>query len=142
MALVLDTGVLYANLDSSDKNYRPCRELLEESSEQLIIPAPVLVELDYWVRKFATADSWLSFCQDVASQVYAIFPVDGELLLKAAQLQAKYSDTSLGLVDAAVFMTCEILGESKVATLDRRHFAILRKADGSSLEILPGALRD
>lgn len=137
MALVLDTSVLFANLDDSDKDHRSCQELLEDSSEQLIIPAPVLVELDYWVRKFATPDAWLSFCQDVHSRVYTVFPVDGELLLKAAQLQAKYDDLPLGLVDAVVFTTCEVLGEPKVATLDHRHFSILRKDDGSSLKVLP-----
>jgi hypothetical protein len=36
-----------------------------------------------------------------------------------------------------VFVTCESLSESKVATLDRRTFSLLRTADGRALEILP-----
>lgn len=137
MALVLDTGVLYAALDESDRDHRACAELLETTAEQLIIPAPVLVELDYWVRKFATADVWLAFCEDVLAGAYAVFPLDAQLLVSAAQIQARYSDLPLGLTDAAVFATCETIGERKVATLDRRHFSVLRTREGRALEIVP-----
>ena len=44
MALILDTGPLYAalDLDRSDADYAACRALIEASSEELVIPAPVL----------------------------------------------------------------------------------------------------
>ncbi len=42
-------------------------------------------------------------------------------------------------MNAAVFATCEALGETKVATLDRRHFSVLRTEDGSTLDLLPVA---
>ncbi len=137
MALVLDTGVLYAALDSEDPDHAECAALLEETDEQLVIPAPVLVELDYWVRKVANTDAWLSFCEDVVAGAYAIYALDQDLLLTAAQLEVRFADLSVGLVDAAVFSTCEALGESKVATLDRRHFSLLRTRDGKALDLVP-----
>jgi uncharacterized protein len=138
VALVLDTGVLFAALDDSDPEHDVCRRLLEDTDdEQLVIPAGVLVELDYWVRKFATADVWLAFCEDVQDGAYAIYPLDGMILLEAGRLQVKYGDQPLGLVDASVFATCLALGEDKVATLDRRHFAVLQGIDGAALEIVP-----
>lgn len=137
MALVLDTGVLYAALDTTDPDHERSAELLEGASERLVIPAPVLVELDYWVRKFASEDAWLAFCEDVHAGAYALYPFDASLLLSAAQLQAKYADLPLDLVDAVVFTTCETISERKVATLDRRHFTVLRTRDGKALEILP-----
>src|SRR5439155_6539441 len=100
-------------LDDSDLDHEACDGLLQETFEQLVIPAPVFVELDYWVRKFATADVWLAFCEDVRSGAYVIYPVDRELLMAAAQLEARYADLPLGLVDAAVVATCETLGEDK-----------------------------
>lgn len=137
MALVLDTGVLYAALDDSDPDHERCRDLLAETSEQRVIPAAVLVELDYWVRKFASADVWLSFCEDVHAGAYTIHPLDATLLLRTAQLQRRYADFPLGLVDATVFCSCEALGERKVATLDRRHFSVLKTEDSRTLELLP-----
>jgi uncharacterized protein len=137
VALVLDTGVLYAALDESDPDHDRCAALLEESDEQLVIPAPVLVELDYWVRKFSTAETWVAFCEDVEAGAYAVYPLDAALLVSAAQLEARYPDLPLGLVDAAVVATCETLGETRVATLDRRHFGIVRTSAGAALQILP-----
>jgi predicted nucleic acid-binding protein len=137
VALVLDTGVLYAMLDEGDPDHDGCADLVDQAEEQLVIPAPVFVELDYWIRKVATADVWLAFCEDVDAGAYAIYPLDGRTLLFAGQLQAKYADLPLGLVDAAVFTVCEVLGERKVATLDRRYFSVLRKEDGRPLDLLP-----
>ena len=51
MALILDTGPLYATLDRDDAAYRSCRKLVEEATEQLVIPALVLVEVDYWIHQ-------------------------------------------------------------------------------------------
>jgi hypothetical protein len=36
-----------------------------------------------------------------------------------------------------VFVACQSLNETKVATLDRRHFSMLRTQDGQALDILP-----
>jgi hypothetical protein len=41
------------------------------------------------------------------------------------------------MVDAAVMVTCEKLGERKVATLDRRHFGTVRPRHTEHFEILP-----
>jgi len=137
VALVLDTGVLYAALDLEDPDHDACAELIAGSTEPLLVPAPVLVELEYWVRKRATADAWLAFCEDVHRGSYVVYQVTPELLLDAAKIQARFEDQDIGLVDAVVFQTCESLGEPKVATLDHRHFSILRTSSGGSLELLP-----
>lgn len=137
MALVLDTGVLFAAHVSDEDDHEACRALLTDTSEPLVIPAPVFVELEYLFRARATLRSWISFAADVADGGYSIFPLDGAGVRAAALLQEKYADLPLGLVDAAVFTACVALRERKVATLDRRHFSILRTDDGSALTLLP-----
>lgn len=137
MALVLDTGVVLAALDEGDPDHESCANLILESDEQLIVPDPVLVEVDYWLREKTTVDTWLAFCEDVYEGAYRLWPIDGRLTSKAAELQARFADQPIGFVDAAVFVTCEALGEDKVATLDRRHFSVLRTGEGRALRILP-----
>jgi uncharacterized protein len=137
VALVLDTGVIYAALDENDRDHPACVDLIAGSDEQLVVPEPVLVELDYWLRKYATVDVWLAFAEDIRSGVYALWPADATLVVAAAKLQSRFEDQGLGFVDAAVFCTCEALGERKVATLDRRHFGVLLSTDGKALELLP-----
>jgi hypothetical protein len=137
MALVLDTGVIYAALDENDRDHKTCAELIQGTNEQLIVPEPVLVELDYWLRKTTTIDVWLAFAEDVHSGAYVIWPADVSLVVAAARLQTRFGDQDLGFVDAAVFCTCEALEEEKVATLDHRHFGVLRTAAGRALRLLP-----
>ena len=43
----------------------------------------------------------------------------------------------IGFVDAAVFALVERFGESKVATLDRRHFGLLRPRHREWIDLLP-----
>lgn len=137
MALVLDTGVLYAALDQEDPDHAACADLLSGTHEELVIPSPVLVELDYWIRKFASADAWLAFCEDIASGAYTIFGLRSDHVLAAARLEASYADLRLGFVDAAVFVTVEAIGETRLATLDHRHFSVLRTSQGEALNLLP-----
>ncbi|HLE78929.1 MAG TPA: hypothetical protein VI687_00910, partial [Candidatus Limnocylindrales bacterium] len=53
------------------------------------------------------------------------------------ELCDRYADADIGFVDAAVLAIVERLGESKLATLDRRHFGLLRPRHLESIELLP-----
>jgi hypothetical protein len=46
----------------------------------------------------------------------------------------------VGFVDAAVLAIVEHLGEPKLATLDRRHFSIMRPRHVEALELLPASI--
>jgi predicted nucleic acid-binding protein len=136
MALVLDTGVIFAALDASDAFHGPCAELLE-THPNLVVPAPVFVEVERLCQRFATLDAWSTLCEDVYGGAYTIYPLDAPLLYRAAELQRKYKDLPLGLVDATVLVTCDALGEERVATLDHRHFSVVQSDKGHPFEILP-----
>ncbi|MCC6421071.1 MAG: hypothetical protein IT429_22770 [Gemmataceae bacterium] len=64
MALVLDTGPLLASFDRRDADHAACKALLERADERLVIPAPVLVELDYWIHARLNAGVLVSFLAD------------------------------------------------------------------------------
>lgn len=135
--MVLDTGVLLAALDTKDRHHRRCADLVTSSREELVTPAAVLIELEYFMRKRSAASGWLSFAERVAAGAYRVHPLTPSLLVAAARLQTRYGDLPLGLVDATVFLTCVELRETKVATLDRRHFSVLRTEGGQALQIVP-----
>ena len=56
---------------------------------------------------------------------------------RAAELVRTYSDLPLGTTDATVIALCERLGLSEVATLDRRHFTVVRPRHVEALTLLP-----
>jgi hypothetical protein len=56
--------------------------------------------------------------------------------LRIAELVARYRSLPLGTVDASVLAAAERLDAPSVATLDRRHFTVVRSTLGP-LDLLP-----
>lgn len=137
MPLVLDTGPILALLDADDHYHARCVAMVQDVREDLVVPAPVLVELDYWVLKRLGHAAWQAFVEDVAEGAYRLHRPDEADLVRAAELERTYADLDLGFVDASVIVTCERLGETKVATLDRRDFAAVRPSHCEALTLLP-----
>jgi hypothetical protein len=137
VALVLDTGPIVALLDAADPEHDRCVAMVEALDEALVVPVPVLVEVDYWVRKLYGEKAWTSFVEDVASGAYRLHGLGEDELTRAAELERTYESLGLGLVDAAVIVTCEQLAETKVATLDRRDFSVVRPRHCERLRLLP-----
>jgi predicted nucleic acid-binding protein len=54
-----------------------------------------------------------------------------------AELVATYRDLPLGSVDASVIAAAERLDATEVATLDRRHFSVVRPRHEVALQLLP-----
>jgi predicted nucleic acid-binding protein len=136
VTLILDTGPILAALNEQDPDHRRCADLLAEAEDRLV-PNPVLVEVDYWLVKLGGAKVWSDFVADITRGAYLIaHPTDADLA-RAAELEQAYEDLNLGLVDACTVALCERLGETKVATLDQRHFSVVRPRHCSHLTLLP-----
>ena len=137
MALVIDTGPLLAALDTADPDHPACAALLVEATEDLVVPALVLAELDYWCARRLPPHAWLTFLDDVIDGAYRIEPPNARDLARARALQSTYRDLALGVVDATVIALTERLHEPKVATLDHRHFGAVRPEHVEALELRP-----
>jgi predicted nucleic acid-binding protein len=138
VALVLDTGPLLALVDGGDREHARCAELIGETDEDLIVPALVLGELDYWCHERLTGNVWLAFLEDVLASAYSVAEPTHRDLERCLELQRTYADLEIGVVDASVMALVERLGEPKLATLDHRHFATMRPRHVEALELLPG----
>jgi predicted nucleic acid-binding protein len=137
MPLVADTGPLLALLDADDPHHGRCVAMVESTREDIVVPDAVLVELDYWVLKLLGPDAWAAFTDDLAHGAYRLHRLDEDDVVRAAELERTYAPLDLGYVDAAVIITCERLGETKVATLDHRDFSAVRPRHCEALRILP-----
>lgn len=137
MALILDTGPLYASLDRSDADHAACRALIEAANEPLVIPAPVLVEVDYWIGQRLHPGVLVALLDDIASGAYAVADLMVADYTRVRELCDRYADADIGFVDAAVLAIVERLNEPKLATLDRRHFGLLRPRHRDAIELLP-----
>jgi uncharacterized protein len=137
VALILDTGPLYASLDRSDADHVACRAMIEAADEALVIPSPVLVEVDYWISQRLHSGVLVALLDDIASGAYVVSDLVAADYDRVRELCDQYADADIGFVDAAVLATVERLNEPRLATLDRRHFGLLRPRHRDSLELLP-----
>lgn len=139
MALVVDTGPLLAALDTNDRDHVRCSGFLAGAKEPIIVPAPVVVELEWMTTTRVGRDELDDFLDDVETGRVVVEPLGPADYARIRVLLRQYADFPLGLVDASVVAVCERLGERKVATLDHRHFGAIRPAHTRSLRLLPDA---
>ena len=96
----------------------------------------MITEVVYLLATRLGVDAEVRFLGDLASGNLIPEPVASSDWLRIAELVARYSDLPLGTVDASVVATAERLAITQVATLDRRHFTVVRPTKGP-LTLLP-----
>ncbi len=79
----------------------------------------------------------IRFLGDFAAGNLMSEPVAGEDWLRIAELVGRYRDLPLGTIDASVVAAAERLHVTQIATLDRRHFTVVRPAHAPAFELLP-----
>ena len=124
MALILDAGPLVAFFDATDPDHSACKDLLESATEPRVVPVCVLVEVEYLLRPWP--DAFGALLSNFEAGAVELLELPTAWLLRAGELVEQYRDLSLELVDATVVAATEMLVETKVATLDRRHLSVVR----------------
>ena len=97
--------------------------MIESTNEQLIVPAPVLVEVDYWIYQRLHPGILVALLDDINAGAYQVEDLDRDDYRRARELCDQYADANIGFVDAGVLAITERLREPKLATPDRRHSA-------------------
>jgi predicted nucleic acid-binding protein len=137
LALIVDTGPLFAAMDQSDRDHRRCAELIDRTEERVVVPAPVLVEVDWLASQRLQPDAFLALMLDVGEGRLDVEELQPSDYVRIRELIERYSDLPLGFVDAAAVSVVERLGESKIATLDHRHFSVVRPRHVPALRLVP-----
>ncbi len=128
--MIVDAGPLYAYVDRDDRHHHACLDLLETHPGPLLVPVLVITEVTYLLGTRLGVDAEVRFLGDLASGNLLTEPVAPADWLRIAELVARYQDLPLGTVDASVIAAAERLRIPDVATLDRRHFAVVKPETG------------
>lgn len=100
------------------------------------MPELVITEVVYLLGTRLGVDAEVRFLGDLAAGNLIPEPVGPADWLRIAELVGRYRDLPLGTVDASVVAAAERLGVTDIATLDRRHFSVVRPV-GRSFDLLP-----
>ncbi|GAA0384653.1 type II toxin-antitoxin system toxin ribonuclease C26 [Microbispora corallina] len=137
---LVDTGVLYAAIDRSDAYHSVSARLLSTLPGRLLVPTTVLVETSWHVEKNLGGKAEAAFLASLAQGELELTELLPDDLHRASELVETYVELRLGLVDASVVALAERLGVHQVATVDRRHFTVIRPCHVAALTLLPATL--
>lgn len=77
------------------------------------------------------------FLDAVAAGDFEVVNLTSADFARMAELVRRYDDLPLGTTDASVIALAERLGIDEIATLDRRHFRVVRPSHVEALTLLP-----
>lgn len=137
IALICDAGPLYAYVDADDAHHTSCLELLQVHPGPLVVPTLVITEVAYLLATRLGWQAEVRFLGDLADGNFAVEQLHAADPVRIAELVGEYRDLPLGTVDASVIAAAERLGATEVATLDRRHFSVVRPRHEVALALLP-----
>ena len=139
--IIVDTGGLLRAL-ARTRDLQPSfpeYQTVLTAARLVIVPALVLAEVDYFLRgRRAAMRKLIAEIFDPGTRYEYELPLSSDLV-RALELDAKFKDLNLGLVDGTVAALAERREVYRVLTTDRRDFSAIRTGPRLSraLELLP-----
>lgn len=138
--ILCDTGPLVAAALANDKDHLACTKLftqLHAARRELLVPATVVAEVGCLLAREAGARLESLFLRSLAEGDFTPVELTAADFSRMADLVLTYASLPLGTTDASVIAVAERLGLPEVATLDRRHFTVVRPRHADGLTLLP-----
>lgn len=134
--MIVDTGPLVAVANRADPDHEACLEVLV-NEPHLVVPGPVIAEATFLVAKYAGSSEEARLLESLAVHPFEVVAPTPAELQRAADFVRVYADLPLGATDAIVMACAEARNNPLVATLDRRHFSIVRPSAFEQFDIRP-----
>ena len=135
--LLVDTGVLLAAADSTDRDHQRCAELLAEHRGDLNVVSLVVAETAWQIERNLGPRSEAAFVRLITvGELAVVDPIAGDWD-RSASLIETYETLGLGLVDASIVAVSERLNVTTLATLNQRDFTVVRPAHCTAFELIP-----
>ena len=129
--------MLLAAADRSDPDHTRCRELLETHPGPLVTTELVIAETGWLLARQLGPVAEAALYESVAAAEIVLEPLSSADWMRIAALTTKYADQDLGGVDSSIVAVAERLRVTTIATLDRRHFGLIRPDHVHVFELLP-----
>ncbi|MHB1929972.1 MAG: PIN domain-containing protein [Acidimicrobiales bacterium] len=134
--MIADTSALLAFFDVSEPDHEAVSEVLA-AADVLVVSPYVVAELDYLVATRHGIDHELAVLDELAGGAWRLAAFEEEELRRARGVIASYRRQEIGVADASIVVLAGRYRTRTVASLDHRHFDVLRSLDGGYFEVLP-----
>lgn len=139
--IIVDTGPLVAAAIADDRYNAACVALftrMHQQHRELLVPGPVPAEVGYMLHRLGGSKTEAAFLRSLRDGVFGVVALTTADWDRMAELVDTYADLPLGTADASVVAVAERLGVGEIATLDRRHFSVVRPRHVTAFTLLPG----
>jgi uncharacterized protein len=126
--VVADTSAVIALIDADDRHHDVLLELWRRDPGAWVLPWAILPEVDYLLRTHVSAEAARLFLADAAEHGFTVEWGEAADLARARELDTRYADMGVGLVDGVVAAVAERVRAGAIATLDVRHFGAMELA--------------
>ena len=100
MTVIVDTGPLVAVADRDDAHHQSCTDWFDNSTDTVVVPAPVIVEVCWLLGRRVGPAAEAAFLAALAGGDPRIEELTAEDYRRASRLVERYADLDLGFVDA------------------------------------------
>ena len=136
-SVIVDTSALLAFFDASEPDHEAVSEVLG-AADALVVSPYVLAELDYLVATRHGVENEIAVFDELTGGAWDLPAFDQEGLRRSRDVISTYRHQEIGVADASIVVLAERYRTRTIASLDHRHFDVLRSLDGGYYEVLPG----
>ncbi len=137
MTAILDTSFLVALTNTQDRNHSRVLNIARTISGPLILPSSILPEVCYLIASRLEHLVMRRFLKELITSDTVLESIISSDLERATEILDQYADSQLDFVDATIIAIAERRNITRILTLDRRDFTIIRPQHSPFFEILP-----
>lgn len=135
--IVVDTSIAVAYMNAADEYHAIVAGWLDGADDDLVTTPLIIAEVDHLVGVRGGPAARRALHRDLVAGAYLVEWWPGAITA-VVKIAERYADTGLGLADASLVALAERLGTIDIATLDERHFRVVRPlAGGKAFRLLP-----
>ena len=135
--MIVDTSAILAFFDRDEPDHEALAAVLSQSSEPLVVSPYVIAEVDYLIGTRLGVAAEIAALRELAGGAWDLATLDSADLTSTVPIIERYADYAIGVADAANVVLADRYRTTTIATLDHRHFSVLRPLSGGYFAIVP-----
>ena len=135
--IVVDTSIIVAYMNAADDHHAAVAGWLDDADDDLATTPLIIAEVDHLLGARGGPVALRALRADLLAGAYLVdwWPAALAVSVKVAE---RYVDTGLGLADASLVALAERFATADIATLDERHFRVVRPlTGGEAFRLMP-----
>ncbi len=136
MNSIADSSFVVALAIQSEKYHSDCRAVYERESV-IALPQSTLNEVAFLLHSRYDNRAVIHFLRQLPTSKYRLVELTPPDLARTMLILQKYADTRVDFVDATIAAVAERMNITRILTLDRRDFGLIRPKHIQQFELLP-----